>query len=381
MAATLAPLRSLDPEIVLAVDDRVDPDWVEGYRQIADRVFVVPFPGVFSQLYAWLREQCGGRWIFQLDADEVPAPGVAREVAETIEAGDVTHCWVPRRWLYPDRSRWLAQWPWRPDYALRLLRNDPAVLRFPAIFHGTIEALGERRFLREPIYHAAVLLSDVATRERRCADYEAERPGLVIDGQSLNEVYYLPERGIDLRTLPVPDSDAGAVAAFIDAEALPSAGPADARAVLASATVEEITLRSEHRSPDARDYVARLTLLDDDLRLLVDEWRTFDFEVENLGGAHWPGGMVAHPQIRLAYRWVGEDGDRRDGMRTGLGAPLAPGGRAIVPLEVLGPAVPGTHEIEIDLVHEDVRWFGCGVRARLDVRAPARGCVPRQRSI
>ena len=121
-------------------------------------------------------------------------------------------------------------------------------------------------------------------------------------------------------------------------------------------------------------YAARLELLDDDLRLVSGEWRTFDVAVENRGDAHWPGGMDARPQIRLAYRWRGADGaPLEEGARTGLPAPLAPGASAVVPLQVLGPDAPGAHEIEIDLVHEDVRWFGAGIRAGIDVRAPGGG--------
>jgi hypothetical protein len=372
VAAALAPLAALGAEVVLAVDDRVDGAWVDGYRQIADRVVLVPFPGNFARMYAWMREQCAGRWILQLDLDEVPAPGLAAEVQETIAAGDVTHAWVPRRWLHPDRSSWLAQWPWRPDYALRLLRNDPALLRFPGLLHCTVRVLGPARYLRAPLYHADLLLTDVAGRARKHVEYERELPGFVIDGVSLNEVYYLPERRADLRVAPVPAEDAPAVAAFLDAgvrvdDALRRPAPAS----VGSATVEEIWRLSEARTLAQDAYDAPLTLLDDDLRLVSGEWRTFDVEVHNRGSAHWPGGMDPLPQIRLAYRWLGPGGAPvREGARTGLPAPLAPGARAIVPLEVLGPSPPGRHEIEIDLVHEDVRWFGRAIRARIDVRAP-----------
>jgi hypothetical protein len=373
VAAAFAPLAALHAEIVLAVDDRVDRAWVDGYRQIADRVLLVPFPGNFALMYAWMREQCAGRWILQLDLDEVPAPGLAAEVAETIAAGDVTHAWVPRRWLHPDGTSWLAQWPWRPDYALRLLRNDPALLRFPGLLHCTVRALGPSRYLRAPLYHADLLLTDVAGRERKHAAYERELPGFVIDGVSLNEVYYLPERRSDLRLAPVPAEDAPAVAAFLCAGAavpgeLRRAEPGSA----GSATVEEIWRRSEGRSLGADAYDARLRLLDDDLRLVSGEWRTFDVEVHNRGAAHWPGGMDALPQVRLAYRWLGAGAEPlQEGARTGLPAPLEPGGRAIVPLEVLGPSPPGAREIEIDLVHEGVRWFGRAISARIAVRAPA----------
>ena len=376
VAAALAPLAPLGGEVVLAVDDRTDPAWIDGYREIADRVVLVPFPGNFALMYAWMRAQCAGRWILQLDLDEVPGVRLAAEVAATIAAGDVTHAWVPRRWLHPDAATWLAQWPWRPDYALRLVRNDPALLRFPGLLHSTVRAIGPARYLRAPLYHADLLMTDLAGRERKQAAYEQELPGFaVIDGLSLNEVYYLPERRADLVLEPVPDEDRAAVAAFLAAGA--EVAPALRRAQpapLSAATEEEIWRLSEGRTLGEDAYHAELALLDDDHRRVCGEWRTFDVEVRNRGSAHWPGGMDARPQIRLAYRWLDARGaPLEEGARTGLPAPLAPGASAVVPLEVLGPPAPGAHEIEIDLVHEHVRWFGCGVRARIDVRAPLGG--------
>ena len=372
VAAAFAPLAALDPEIVLAVDDRVDRGWIDGYRQIAERVVLVPFPGNFALMYAWMREQCRGGWILQLDLDEVPAPALAAEVGQTIATGDVTHAWVPRRWLYPDGSSWLAQWPWRPDYAPRLLRNDPALLRFPGLLHRTVQALGPSRYLRAPLYHADLVLSDAAARERKHLDYERELSGFVIDGVSLNAAYYLPERRADLRPAPVPVEDATAVADFLRAGVeVPARLRRTTPGSLGWASHEQIRRLSEGRVLGDDAYAGRLALLDDDLGLVCGEWRTFDVEVHNGGSEHWPGGMDARPQIRLAYRWRGAHGTvLREGARTPLPAPLAPGASAIVPLAVLGPPSPGAREIEIALVHEGVRWFG-EIRARVEVRAPA----------
>lgn len=373
VAAALAPLAELGAEVVLAADDRAAPGWVDGYRRLADRVVTVPFPGNFALLYGWLREQCAGRWILQLDMDEVPAADLADEVAATIAAGDVTHAWVPRRWLHPDAGSWLAQWPWRPDYALRLLRNDPALLRFPGLLHCTVRVLGPARYLRAPLYHADLLLNDRGARERKQASYERELPGFVVDGLSLNEVYYLPERCPRPRLAAVPAADAAAVAAFMRAgEELPARLRRAAPGALATATAAEIARRSERRAIGEDAYRAELRLLDDDLRLVCGEWRTFDVEVRNAGAERWPGGMEQHPQIRLAYRWAHATAPQ-EGMRTALPAPLEPGAGAVVPLQVLGPPRPGAREIEIDLVHEHVRWFGCGLRARVEVRAPRGG--------
>ena len=366
VAATLAPLRALDPEIVLAIDDRMAPEWIDGYRQLADRVLLIPYPGSFARMYAWLREQFNGRWILQLDADEVPSAGLAAEIGETIAAGDVTHAWIPRRWPYPHAGSYLAQWPWRPDYVLRLLRNDPAVLRFPSKMHTTVQAIGARRFLRAPLYHPDLLLNDVAARERKCARYEDGRPGFVIDGLPLNELYYLPERRDDLRLATLPEADGAAIAAFLDAQPLTGT----ARGSVERVDLDVVMRKSEERSLTEEDYRARVALLDDDLRLVAGEWRTFDIEITNLGTTHWPGGLDARPQVRLAYHWVGARGKTEEGMRTAIGAPVAPGASAIVPVQVIGPATPGAIEIEIDLVHEHVRWFGRGVRAQIEVRTP-----------
>ncbi len=362
-AAALAPLRPLGAEVVLAVDDRVDPAWVDGYRQIADRVFCVPFPGRPSRLYAWLREQCSGRWILQLDADEVPGAGLAGEIEEAFEREDeITHCWLPRRWLYPDQGHWLAQHPWRPDYSLRLMRNDPALVRFPALLHLPIEVEGPALYLREPLYHADLLLATLPERERKVELYESARPGYaVIDGRPFNEAFYLPERRSGLRCLPVPAGDCPAVREFVTASC--PVDSANGRAPLVQPTLAEVTQLDECRTLPDEAYRARLRLLEDDLRLIAGETRTFDVEVENLGSETWPGGMRASPQIRLAYRWLDADGSvAAEGLRTPIPAPLRPRGRAIVPLVVNGG--PGT--AEIDLVHEGERWFGCGIQAAFE---------------
>jgi len=245
------------------------------------------------------------------------------------------------------------------------------VLRFPAKMHATVAAIGPRRHLRAPLYHADLLLNDLAAREAKITRYEAGRPGFVIDGMSLNEVYYLPERRADTCTAPVPAQDRPLVDALLAPPPLPAAAGGGPRGEVERFSLAELVSRSEHRELGDADHRGRVELLDDDLRLVAGEWRTFDVEVSNLGATHWPGGMEAHPQIRVAYRSVGSDGTLAEGMRSPIGAVLRPGASAIVPLAVIGPDAPGIHEIEIDLVHEHVRWFGCAVRARIEVRAPA----------
>jgi hypothetical protein len=347
--------------VVLAVDDRVDPEWVDDYRRLADRVVVVPFPGSLSRAFAWLRGLCSGDWVFHVEDDEVPAPALAAELAETVARGDVTHAWVRRRWLYPDGESYLDQWPWSPDYQLRLFRNDPRLLRFPGVIHDLVRASGPCRYLREPLYHGRLVLTTEEERAQSAARQERARPGLVLDGLPVNEAYYLPERRSRLRLAAVTDRDA--VDRFLAGE-----GPQTERAVarLERADASAVDRPWERRELPESAYRARVRLLERDLRIAPGEHRTFDVEVENLGDEPWPGGLDAHPQVRLAYR-----ADGQEGLRTGLGAPLTPGERAIVPLQVVGPAQPGTLELEVDLVHEHVRWFGAAIRVSLVVEGAA----------
>jgi hypothetical protein len=369
VAATLEPLRELDSEVVLAVDDRVDPAWVDGYRRLADRVILVPFPGFFGRIYAWLFAQCSGRWVLQLDADEVPAPGLATEVLATIAEGEVTHAWIPRRWLYPHGETYLAQWPWRPAYALRLLRNDRLLVRFPGRLHLPVAAIGPTRYLREPIYHADLVLHDVAARRRKVARYGEALPGLVIDGRSLNEAYYLPELRDAVRTAPVPARDAPVVSRFLEPAAVRSR-LRRRRARVSRASRDAIRATWSRRPLPEEAYRARLRLLDDDLRVVAGEERLFDVEVENLGTERWPGGLDSHPQIRVGCRWITGDGTPlSDNARTPFGGPVDPGARVIVPVRVLGDE--GMRTLEIDVVHEFVAWFGAGIRVELTVEAPA----------
>ena len=370
VAAMLEPLRELDPEVLLVVDDRVPHEWDDGYRRVADRVVRVPFPGLYSPMYAWVRTLCRGAWILQLDADEIPAAALAAEVAAAIADPRITNAWLTRHWLYGAADRFLEQWPWHPDYVLRLFRNDPALLRFPGVVHRPLEAIGPRRFLFAPLYHANLLLSTYEQREERSRQYEEEWPGVVSGGLPLNEAFYLPERRARLRSAPVAAQDRAVIEAFLAAG---ETTPGRRRGGVERVAGEQVTRGWEHRqlTPDA--YRARITAARTDLTIVASSWRHFDLDVVNEGSETWPGGLEAHPLVRLAYRWLRPDNGVvvEQGVRTPLPAPLHPGESARVPLLVNAPVLGGPHRLEIDLVHEGVRWFGSRLALEIEVLAAA----------
>src|SRR5438128_9705314 len=83
-------------------------------------------------------------------ADEIPSRALLDSLPTLVQAQGVTHYFLPRRWLFPDRDHWLDQPPWHPDYQLRLAVNDLRLLRFPGRMHRTVEALGPARYLDAP---------------------------------------------------------------------------------------------------------------------------------------------------------------------------------------------------------------------------------------
>jgi hypothetical protein len=108
-----------------------------------------------------------------------------------------------------------------------------------------------------------------------------------------------------------------------------------------------------------------MRLLEPDLRMYEGEVRGLFVEVTNDSGLDWPGGME-EPLVRLSYRWRHEPVERE---RTPLPAPLAQGESAIMPVAVIAPAHRGRYRLQLDLVHEQVRWLEAGIDAKVDVVA------------
>lgn len=360
LAVTLSTLQEADIphlEIVLALDD-----WTEGsrsdYARLADRTILFPFASPPDRVQPWLATQCSGDWILRLDGDEAPSGGLVDEIAELV-AGEpgLTHAWMPRRWLYPDADSYLAQWPWRPDYQLRLFRNDSAVVRLAGLMHRHVDAVGARRYLTEPLYHGDLLFLSRKQREEKVARYEAAGPEALVAGDSLSRRFYIPEQLASMRSWPVPAKDIALTRQLVTPPTSTTA-PAQRNSELVRASREEIDAHWSGRPLADTAYAAHLELLDDDLRVFPGERRTVDVRVHNLGDAVWPWGEGAEPPILLAQRWHLPNGTVVEGLRTPFPEFVSPGHSCIVPVQIGPPPDDGRLVLEIDVVHEYVRWFG-----------------------
>ena len=315
----LEPLREVADEIVIAADERADPTDVAAYEAVADRVLRCEFEFLEAHL-AWLHRECSGDWVLRLDGDEQASAELVEVLPELITAQDVRQYWFPRRWLDPSGRGWLDELPWAPDYHNRLVRNDPS-LSFEGVLHTNAVPAYPARYRSEPFYHH---LCQIETREERLVHgllYEIQRPHVPAPGGGpANATFYLPERFARRRPKAL------------------SQGP------------------SIKRSRSMR-------LLEPDLRMSEGEVRGLFVEVTNDSGLDWPGGMD-EPLVRLSYRWRENPIDRE---RTPLPGPLAQGESAIMPVTVTAPAGRGRYHLQLDLVHEHVRWLEAGIEVAVEV--------------
>ena len=95
-------------------------------------------------------------------------------------------------------------------------------------------------------------------------------------------------------------------------------------------------------------------------RMTSGEIRPVFAHVTNTDSVTWQWGFDQQPLVRLGYHWRTTDGTRLpdDGRRSALPSTLHPGDASIVPVVVQAPVRPGRYVLEVDLVHEGVRWFG-----------------------
>ncbi len=151
-----------------------------------------------------------------------------------------------------------------------------------------------------------------------------------------------------------------------------------------------------HRTPQEPPERARRTL--SDRPLPAGAWRAqvttnaravtlqarqllrLEVTVRNGSDCRWPslGRPDERYQIHVADRWRLEDGSvwKNDDARCPLPFDLEPGAEATVLLDATAPDVNGTYLLDVDVVQEDVRWFGDRGSMPARVRVVVEGGLP-----
>jgi SAM-dependent methyltransferase len=371
--AFLGHWRPLVDEIVVAVDERAHPATTNECARFADQVYVVPAANAHMERYlGWLHSCCSGDWILRADDDEVPSEALRQVLRPLLVEREPTHYWVPRLWAYPTPDTYITEGMWLRDIQVRLVRNLPGLWRFSGHVHSNIEVEGAGRIVDAPLLHLALLVADLEKRRDKAEGYERVTPGLrAPSGVPLNSVFVPEDMGVT-SLAPSSDADIESYARYLRAAAEPDVTPAPAADGVQTVGMEEIERWNGERSVSEGAYRARVTLPQGVDPTQADAFQYVQVEIENLGDEWLPRGPRPEPPIQVGYRWWREDGTEvvEPTLRTPLTETVAPGATTRLPMAIKAPPDHGHLQLDVDLVHENVRWFGCDQRLAVEVSPP-----------
>ena len=119
--------------------------------------------------------------------------------------------------------------------------------------------------------------------------------------------------------------------------------------------------------PDSM-YRGHVGILDAPERVSANSHLSALVKLENHGTLRWPHRM-RNPLVRVGCRWLLQGGDGTVLLedRYQPDTTIAPGTAHYTPITFRTPATPGSYLVDVDLVHEHVRWFNSGVQLSIEV--------------
>ena len=319
-------IRTIFDGLIIFLDEkRLTPGTEARARQVASRVH----HHTAERWYDWdlgsIARACESDWVFIVERDEQLSPAWQEgHWRQTLESTDMTHFWVPRRWVVPGGG-YITVDPWWPDFQLRFVRNNVPGTVFPARLHDAICVPGAGGcFPNLPIYHHVLSLFSRAEREDRVRYYEQLRPGGGLGHYYLYENYSPPEAPIPAETK-------------LDAsETVQSMGR------LSKELIARISVRVES--------VPRAVRVSDFFWLEAKVNNPTEVSLEY---------FAPHP-VGMTYHWMKQATREMvvfEGHRSGLFPGLAPNSAASYPMTVAAPNLAGEYILQTTMVQDGAYWF------------------------
>ncbi len=358
LPAWIARAREYADEVVLLVDDSSSDDTYDIARAHADRVQLVQHPPFIEVFYDLALRQATGDWILWLDDDEVIGDGFAEAKSSLLTARDLTHYYLPYRWVVRDAAgdRWLSTFPWHPNPRLRLIRNIGSLWSHRGRLHSPLDIAGEGRVLDPDegvIYHLDLAWRSRADREAKVARYRGN------NAPSCEEYYLYEDYALTLKSEPLDEqmerapTPAGQAAADLRLEK----GPVDVSDVVAQVTAEQSRIAQfwDNAPVFGAEYVSSTT----PTNVLANRGYTVDVVVRNTSQSPWRNSGLERGRITLSYHWLAHDHGvlLREGDRSLLNHVVAPGETTTIAAGVWTPYEPGEYTLQWDLLSEQVNWF------------------------
>lgn len=175
-------------DLVVCVDNRTTDESVEVARSFTSHVHVVP-GGYPEMLMSGLMSLCPGDFVLRLDDDEQLGGNWEKQYFDLlVRFNEITHFWMPRRWVAPPGDQFIATRPWFPDLQMRLFLNDASLISCPERVHQHMKVKGRSLALWDRwIDHFNLVLSGRAEREAKCKRYLELRPEFDVSSYYLFE--------------------------------------------------------------------------------------------------------------------------------------------------------------------------------------------------
>jgi polysaccharide pyruvyl transferase WcaK-like protein len=353
VAASLARVRPAAHEIVVAVDERVPSEELGVLQAVADRVVRAEFSPPLEANLAWLHSLATGDWVLRLDSDDLVSEALVRTLRTPGWDAGITHAYLQYRWLVDGGTRALDQAPWWPDPVLRLIRNDPGLVRFPTGAHQIAEVAGASRLWDDALYHLDLVLRSEEERAAKATGYERANPGLRTDrGWSVSTAYYLPERlSSPPKTAPLPAVDEAVVAQVLQA----------ARSTVAAPKVDLASLGPVVRLGDRRapaptpgDAAVRI-LAHDPVPVVGGRSAIVTAGITNLSGRTWL--PSDEPAEVVGGRFTDAHGEALGfEVRAPLPGPVPSGAETLVRVPLPASLPADAVRLRVGIVQDGVAW-------------------------
>lgn len=138
-----------DAAEIVVIDSFSSDRTVEICRKYTDKVFQKEWEGYAKQKQSAV-DLAASPWIFILDADERFTPELKAEVISAIKENSHDGFYVPRKNFF--MGRWIRHGGWRPDYTLRLFRENAGRVEDREV-HEKVIVNGSVAYLKNPLVH------------------------------------------------------------------------------------------------------------------------------------------------------------------------------------------------------------------------------------
>jgi len=325
----LQRFKELADELVVLVDDTSTDDTFDIAKSFTKKVYPFAHDPLFMEMQRQSFYRCGGDWIFAADDDDQLSSRWNRQIFERLMTlRSVTHYWVPTRYLVSD-DLYLSTAPYIGHFSAQLYRNIESIAVLPANLHQQVAFAGEPAYLAG-LYTDAMNFAwhNREAREAKLRSYEEAHDETATGFDQARfyryEDYYFETRRID-------DS------------------------------MEPAVMERLKNKPAARGV--HVQILDPPAGMTAGQtyWLMVRI-VNNSDRALLPQSeFVRWGTLELGYRWspaAEKKGDPH--LRTPFPARILPHHQHDALVRVKAPGVPGTYQLQIDILEENKMWLSEG---------------------